>query len=169
MVGNMRNAIRTALGCEAGQSLVELCLAVPFLFLVMVGAAELSRIAYYSIVVENAAHSAALFAAQDTVAASDGTDITTVADREATSIGGSSVLQTPSVTHSCTCVTAGTNTSMASCTGATGGLTACPAPGTILQYVTVNTQATANTLFHYPGLAGNTFTVYGSATMAVAQ
>ena len=161
----MRNIINTALRCETGQSLVELALTVPLLFLLLVGGAELARMAYYGIAVENAAHSAALYAAQDTATASDITNITAVADSAAANIGGSNTLQITSVTNSCTCFdpVAGTNSAMASCSAA------CPAPDTIIQYVQVNTKATANPLFKYPGLEGNTFSVYGSSTMAVGQ
>lgn len=161
----MRKMIKTTLRCETGQSLVEVALTVPLLFLLLVGAAELARMAYYGIVVENAAHAVALYAAQDTATASDTTNITAVADSAAANIGGSDTLQVTSVTQACTCFdpVAGTNSAMASCSAA------CAAPDTIIQYVQVSTKATANPLFNYPGLVGNTFSVYGSSTMAVGQ
>lgn len=161
----MRNAIQSILQSDSGQSLVELCLTVPLLFLVLVGASELARFAYYSIAVENAAHAGALYASQNTATANDTPGITSIADNEAASIGGGSTLKVTSVNRNCTCFTplSGVNASMASC------FASCPSPARILQYVQVNTQGTAATLFNYPGLAGATFTVYGSATVAVRQ
>lgn len=161
----MKNAIRFVLSSSSGQSLVELALTVPLLFLLSIGTAELARIAYYSIVTENAAHAGALYASQNTVTASDTPGITATANSEAANIGGGSTLTVTSIGHVCTCFDpiSGVNSSMATC------YSACPSPDTILQYVQVNTDAVANTLFHYPGLAGNTFTVYGSATVPVGR
>lgn len=161
----MKNAIKNLLRCQAGQALVELALTVPLLFLLVIGAGEIARMAYYAIITENAAHAAALFAAQNAITASDTTDITTVADSEASSIGGSKAITVSPPNYSCTCFNpkAGTNSTMTTCSAS------CPSPDTVLESVQVNTQSKVATWFHYPGLAGSTFTVYGSATMSVGQ
>lgn len=161
----MRKAIRGILQSDSGQSLVELCLTVPLLLLILVGASEVARFAYYSIAVENAAHAGALYAGQNTTSANDTAGITSIANQEAASIGGGSTVTVTSVNRNCTCFSplTSTNAAMASC------FASCPSPSTLLQYVQVNTKGVAPTLFNYPGLAGATFTVYGSATAAVRQ
>jgi hypothetical protein len=63
--------------------------------------------------------------------------------------------------ESCVC------TSGASITCANAATT-CVSPGRVLQYVTVNTTASLNTLFQYPGLP-TTLTLAGKAQMRVEQ
>ena len=54
---------------EDGQSLVELALTVPILLLLLLGAAELARVAYAAIEVSNAAEAAVRYGAQNSTTA----------------------------------------------------------------------------------------------------
>jgi len=155
---------------EAGSSVVELALVVPMLSLVLVGAAELGRIAYASIEVANAARAAVAFAAQgpttamETSSIASGTNdgIALAARNEAPNITD---LNT-TATESCICETINTSTgaiTQNAITGACGGTTTtadaqCTADataagagytGNVVDYVTVTTAATVHTMFKY--------------------
>ena len=56
---------------EEGSALVELALSVPLLLIMLLGAVEFARVAYASIEVANAAHSAAMYAASSSGASTD--------------------------------------------------------------------------------------------------
>ena len=68
--GTEPNCLRSG---EEGSALVELALSVPMLLIMLLGAAEFARVAYASIEVANAAHSAAMYAASSSGSSTDGT------------------------------------------------------------------------------------------------
>ncbi len=145
-----------ALRGSAGQALVELAMVVPLLALIFVGAAEVGRIAYAAIEVNNAARAGVAYACQSHITASDVANITLAAQTEAPDVSGMTV----TVSNSCSC---------SSGTAITCATTAnCPSPYLILEAVQVNTTAKINTGFHFPGIP-NTITLNGQAIMNTEQ
>lgn len=147
----------TSLENDCGQALVELALMFPMFILLLVGAAEFGRLAYAAIEVSNAARAGAAYGAQTHLTASDLTGIKLAATQDAPNVTG--VIATAS--NSCACSTGGT----IPCIYA---LSLCPSPARIIEYVHVNTTATVDTMFNYPGFP-HTFTLTGQATMRVEQ
>ncbi|HET6218994.1 MAG TPA: TadE/TadG family type IV pilus assembly protein [Acidobacteriaceae bacterium] len=146
---------------EAGQSMLEVALCLPIFFILILGTAEIASIAWSAVQVQNAARAGAQFGAQSRAAASDTTDITTAAKRDAPALTTMTV--TPN--QSCQCI----NTS----TGATAGsgcatITECPSPYVIIEQIQVNTSAAVTPLFHLPGLPAS-YTLAGQAIMDVEK
>jgi Flp pilus assembly protein TadG len=141
-----------------GQAFVELALVLPIFLLLLLGTAEFGRLAYASIEVANAARAGVAYAAQNHITASDTARIQLAATQAAPNVTS---MGTPAVTLSCscsdgtaiTCANAGTN---------------CISPARIIEYVQVNTSASVNTAFHYPGIS-NRVTLQGQAIMRVEQ
>lgn len=160
---NTRHFKRGKKAGEKGSALVELALSMPLLALILLGAAELARIAYAAIEVSNAAHAGAMYAAS-TGAVSDTGGITNAADADAANLLGTNAVSVTSVTTSCTC--ANTAYTPSSCsdnstcqTGNTSMVTA----------VTVNTQSTYSPLIRIPGWTASTFTLTGTSTQVVSN
>lgn len=145
---------------DAGQALVELALVVPLLTLIFVGAAEVGRIAYASIEVNNAARAGVAYASQGHSQAADQPGITQAAISDAPDVPN---LNVAPPTYSCSCSTTG---SAISC-GPTA-LTACPSPATVIVTVQVNTSATINTGINFPGIPSS-ITLNGQAIMNTEQ
>ena len=156
-------------GEETGQAFVELALVLPIFVLMLVGAAELGRLAYAAIEVNNAARTGVAYAAQTHTTASDFLStggIVLAAKTEAlTDISGI----TATATLSCACETiAGVITTNASCSSVDTNTISCASPSRIVEFVTVNTTAPVNTVFHFPGIP-NSVTLRGRASMRVTQ
>lgn len=151
---------------EDAQSLVELALVVPLFILLLVGSAELARVAWAAVLTANAARAGAAYASQSAITATKGAVIQAYAAADSVNLTG---LTTASPTISCVC---SNGNAIQRCTttalGAATALTDCPAPATILNYVQVNTSSTVTPLMHYPGLP-RTFTVRGQSIMVVEQ
>lgn len=147
-------ARRSSRGGEAGNALVETALVFPLLITILVGAAELARVAYAAIEVANAARAGVQYGSQNGGAASDTTGIATAAASDAAN------LNTLTTTSSFTCVCS--DGSASTCTN-----TDC-STSHIEQILTVNTQATVNPVFHLPGLP-TTYTVKGQAIQKCVQ
>ena len=143
---------------DTGHALVELALTLPVLVLLLIGAAELGRLAYYSIEVSNAARAGVAYGAQNHVTASNFTGMQTAAQNDARNI----TLTTNTATNSCACSNAYTATSACSTTFS------CSGTNRIIEYVQVDTTATVSPMFHYPG-ASKTYTLTGQAVMRVEQ
>ncbi len=139
---------------EAGASLVETALVMPLLITILVGAAEMARVAYAAVEVANAARAGAQYGTQGGFAASDTTGIATAASSDAGN------LTTLTTTSSFTCVCS--DGSASTCAN-----TDC-ANSHIEQTLTVNTQATINPVFHIPGLP-TTYTLKGKAVQKCLQ
>jgi Flp pilus assembly protein TadG len=153
---------RIGLRAEGGQSLLELALVLPMLLLLLVGTIEIGRLAYYSIVVANAARAGAQYGAQNLITAADTPGITTAAGNDA-GIAGLAV----GVTHTCGCT--GT-------VGGVGGLTpACPAappctlPNHALVYIQVTTTYPFTPLFSYHPWHPAPISLSSTEKMRVAQ
>ena len=154
---NRTPALQHSLRDERGQALVELALVVPLLTLIFVGAAEVGRIAYAAIEVNNAARAGVAYATQTHVTASDTANVQLAATTEAPDVTGMTV----TVANSCSC-SDGT-----SITCSTAG-TACVSPAFIQETVQVNTTATIDTAFHFPGIPSS-LTLRGQAIMNTEQ
>ncbi|MDR5726194.1 MAG: TadE/TadG family type IV pilus assembly protein [Terriglobia bacterium] len=151
-------APRAGMRHDAGQALVELALVFPLFILLLLGAAEFGRLAYAAIEISNAARAGAAYGAQTNITASDFGNIELAATQDAPNVSG----VTATAMNFCTC------SSGAATPDCTTALTPCPSPARIQEYVQVNTTATVDPLFHYPGLP-STFTLTGQAIMRVEQ
>jgi len=145
---------RSLLGGERGQNLLEFALVVPIILLLLVGAIEIGRLAYLSILVNNAAHAGVQYGAQNLATASDNTGMQIAALDDGQNISG----LTAAASHYCTCA----DGSSSSCQP-----TDC-AGSHRLVYVQVNTTGQFHSLVAYPGLPSS-YTVSGEAVMRVAQ
>jgi Flp pilus assembly protein TadG len=74
---------RTTIRDEMGQAFVELAIVLPVAILLLVGAAEIGRLAFASIEVSNAARAGVAYGAQSHVTASDIAGIQTAATLQA--------------------------------------------------------------------------------------
>jgi Flp pilus assembly protein TadG len=144
---------------DAGQALVETALTMPLMILLLLGAAELARVAYAAIEVSNAAKAAAQFGAQNSSTSADITGMGIAAAGDAANLTNFS----SAVTSACSCVTAGTSAaaSCASTSCKTGG-------GYLVQTLTITTSTTFDPLIHLWGLP-NTFTLHGHAVQEVLR
>jgi Flp pilus assembly protein TadG len=155
--------------CEdKGQAFVELALILPVFILLLVGAAEVGRLAYAAIEVNNAARAGVAYAAQSHTTASD-TLSTGGIVLAATSEAPQVTSMTATATLSCSCESsAGVITANPSCSPTDTNTTKCPSPSRIVEFVQVNTTAPVNTVFHFPGIPSSV-TLQGNATMRVVQ
>src|SRR4051812_39604881 len=119
---------------ESGQALVETAFAVLLLTPVLIGGAELARVAYAAIEVANAARAGVQYGTQNGFAASDTTGIQTAAANDASNLTGF----TSTASYSCVCSDGTSSTCQA---------TDC-ANSHIEQTLTVNTQATIDPIIH---------------------
>jgi hypothetical protein len=144
---------------ETGSAFVELALTLPVFVLLLIGAAEFARFAYVGIEVSNAARAGVAYAAQSRVTASDNDPIIRTAIINAALRDGSDVTElTAAPNHFCRCSDGSSSTCLPTdCSGSR-----------IIEYVQVNTSATVNSLFNYPGLPGS-LTLHGQAIMRVGQ
>lgn len=143
-------------GSERGQALVETALVSPLLFLLLLGAAELARVAYAAIEVTNAARAAVQFAAQKPEIVWQKGGITNAAQADAYNINLSSGV-TASLTpgYACTDGTAVTYDS--------GGAPLCATGSHWVQTATVTTSVAFDPLIHLPFLP-DTIMLHGQAT-----
>jgi Flp pilus assembly protein TadG len=145
---------------DAGSTLVEMALLLPLLSLVLAGAADLGRVAYYAMEVSGAASAGAHYGAQSRITAADTAGMKAAAANDAPDVTSVTTLAT-TVTQSCACsngiatacATAGSN-----CTGTTR----------ILEYVQLNTSAVVSPMVRYPGFPA-AYTLRGQAIMRVEQ
>lgn len=141
-------------GSEAGQAVVEFALAMPLLTLLLIGGAELARVAYAAIEVSNAAKAAVQYGAQSRATAGDTQGMLAAAQKDAYNLTGLSL----SASTSCIC-SDGTASTCQSTDCATSHIEAI---------LTVTTHATFDPLIHLPGLP-KTFTLGGYAVQKVLE
>lgn len=164
---------------DRGSAFVELALVLPILTLVLIGAAELGRMAYFAIEVSEAARAGVAYGAQGSTPAVDFAGITAAAKKSAADVPSLSV----TATDPCVCetVTSSTGTVVTtplfdSCDGATAAaeqalcspIAAAGTRNIVVNYVQVSTSATVSTMFNYPGIPSS-FTLTGFAKMRVIQ
>ncbi len=157
-----------------GAALVELALTTPLFLLLIVGATELGRMAYFAIEVENAARAGASYGAVNMGKAFDPDNVKQAAINDAPDLP--SLVATPSA--ACVCETIDTATGTPSfnpktgtvdcgspvvtggaCTGASNTTTL-----NTIEYVTVSTSAQVKSIFQLPGLP-SVFTLNGYSQM----
>ena len=140
--------------CENGQSLLEFALVAPVIMLLLVGAVEIGRVFYMTILVNNAARAGAQYGAQNLATAADPTGMQNAALADGQNITGLSA----NASHFCSCADGSSSTCQPSdCSGTHR-----------LVYVKVNTTGVFQPLLHYPGFPSS-YTVNGQAVMRVAQ
>lgn len=139
---------------ESAQALVELALTMPVLCLLLLGAAEMARVAYAAIEVSNAARAGVQYGAQSAITASDTVGIQNAAINDAPDV----TLSTPSVAISCICSDGSASTCLR---------TDC-STSHIEEILSVKTQATFDPLIYPSGLSTK-FTLHGQATQKVLQ
>jgi Flp pilus assembly protein TadG len=152
-----RHRLARGMRGEQGGAFVEMALLLPVLTLLLVGAGEFGRLAYYAIEVASAAHAGAQYGAESHITAANTSAIQSAAASDAVNLTQVATLTT-TVTTSCVC------SSGAAITCAT----AATCTARIIEYVQVNTSAPVSTLFTYPGLP-TSYTLKGAATMRVEQ
>lgn len=168
-IGTLRN--------DRGSAFVELALVLPILTLVLIGAAELGRMAYFAIEVSDAARAGVAYGAQSPSTAPDTANIKIAAKAAAPDLPSALAVTS---NDPCVCETLVTSTGsvvttpipVTSCGGSSLPATLCPVSttaGTVninVNYVQVSTSATVSTMFNYPGIP-NSFTLTGFAKMRV--
>jgi len=152
----------------SGQSLLEVALLTPMLLALLLGAIELGRYAYISILVGNAARAGAAYGAQNLVLSADTSGIQTAADNDFQNNGQntSSLVVNPST--SCGCDSNGTVTPASSCSTAADRTAGTCTSGHWVVMVSVTASGTFKALFNYPGIP-KPLTVSNTATLRVAQ
>lgn len=150
---------------EEGTALVELALSLPMLSIILLGAVEFARVAYASIEVTNAAHSAAVYAASSQAALKDTPGISNAASSDSPNLVGTDAVTVVSpVSTSCTC----TNTSWAPSNCADNS-TCQKHNSQMVTAVTVVTQTTFKPLVSLPGWKKSSFTLQGKSTEVVSN
>lgn len=161
-----RKANTMRLRDETGQALVEAALTLPMLLVLILGAAELARVAYMSIEVSNAAEAGALYGSRNDGTAVDTTGIQTAAQNDALDVyhfTGTKVLATSSIACECEPATpTGTPTTVA-CSDNT---TCSSAKLSMETTLTVNTSVSITPTIHIPGIP-TTYTLYGQSIQKV--
>lgn len=139
---------------ESGSALVETAAVLPLLITILIGGAELARVAYAAIEVSNAARAGAQYGAQNGFTASDSTGIANAAAADAANLPGLAT------TSSYTCICSDGTSSTCQPTDCTNSK--------IEQTLTVNTQASFDPVVHLPGLPTK-YTLKGQAVQKCAQ
>lgn len=137
---------------ESGQALVEVAIVAPVFFLMLMGSAELARIAYMAIEVANAARAAAQYASQNAGTMSDNQNnnsssngLLTAAQTDGYNVNlASGLTATAAIGYTCSDGSSATTSSTA--------LPSCASGAVALPYVTVTSTAVFNPLIHIPGL-----------------
>jgi Flp pilus assembly protein TadG len=139
-----------------GQSMLELAMALPFLLILFLVAADFGRVFYLGIEVGNAARAGAQYASQSVATAVDTPGIKNAAALDAANLSNLSVSSS-----NCTCVSP-----------IPSGQTACASSyctnSPNANYVEVDAFATFKTLVKYPGVPSSV-TVPGRAIVQVQQ
>jgi Flp pilus assembly protein TadG len=151
---------------ETGQALVEAALTLPTLLVLILGAAELTRVIYMSIEVSNAAEAGALYGSQNTGTAVDMTGIQNAAQNDALDVyhfTGTKVAATSSVACECEPATPSGTPTTVLCSDNT---TCSSANLSMETTLTVNTSASITPIIHIPGIPTK-YTLYGQSVQKV--
>ncbi len=167
--------MRLSLRDNRGAALVELALVTPIFILLMMGSAEVGRVAYYAIEVENAARAGASFGSVNVGNASLTASIQQAALNDAPDVSNLIVVSQGSA---CVCETIDTSTKSPSF-NPTSGTTSCASSTinscnvessssvqSVIQYVTVSTSANIDPLIHVPGLP-STYNLTGYSALRI--
>lgn len=162
---------------SCGAALVELAVTTPLFFLLIVGSMELGRIAYFAVVVQNAARAGASYGSVNISNANQISNVQQAAKNDAPDVSDLIVVSPGQV---CVCETIDPSTGNPSfnpsndtiaCTDST--ITNCTADSAtsiqkVVQYVTVHTSANIDPLIYLPGLP-KSYTLYGYSALRILQ
>lgn len=165
--------LHKALRKETGTALIETALTVPLLFLMLLGAAEFAQVAFAGIEVSNAARAAADYGGSSHGAASDWAltgstysgGVVAAATNDAANLSGVSVT---GITLSCSCSPSSSVSSPTQPSSCTDNTTCSSQKVSMVETITVNTQATYSPMIHYPG-GPLSITLYGQASQTVSN
>ncbi|HEV2133524.1 MAG TPA: TadE/TadG family type IV pilus assembly protein [Terracidiphilus sp.] len=160
-----------------GAALVELALTTPLFLLLTMGSLEIGRLAYFAIEVANAARAGASYGAVNISNAGSTSNVQQAAKNDAPDVSDLIVV---SQGNACVCETMNTSTGSpsfspssgtTSCTSST--ITSCTAESStsvqsVIEYVTVSTQANVDPMIHVPGLP-TAYTLNGYSAMRILQ
>src|SRR5258708_3160595 len=152
----------------SGQSLLEVALLTPMLLALLLGAIELGRYGYISILVGNAARAGAAYGAQNLGLSVDIPGIQTAANNDFQNNGQNISKLSVNASTVCGCDNNGTVTLSSSGTTATDSTAHTCNSGDWVVMVSVTASGTFNPLFNYPGIP-KLPTVSNTATLLVAQ
>jgi Flp pilus assembly protein TadG len=162
---------RGFLRSQSGQSLVEVALLTPLLLAMVLGAIEIGRYAYISILVGNAAHAGALYGSQS-LANSVSPNITLAAQNDFQNNGQKTGNLNVTYNDSCGCDNGGTLTYLGQLTSACLAIdatTACPGSNNHwVVMVSVTASGTFQSLFNYPWIPSS-ITVTRTSSLRVNQ
>lgn len=151
---------------QAGVALVEFAIALPLLMLLLVGTIEIGRLAYYNILVENAAHAGALYGSQNLKTAYDTSGMATAAKNDGQNVPQLSV--SPAPTYFCQCYNSSTGSSTSLSCSLNGST--CSSGTHRIMYVQVTATGKVNTLFNYRALGvPNPWVITRTATIRVSN
>lgn len=158
---------------ERGQALIELAVSLPLLLLLLLGAAELSSLAYFAIEVSDAAKAAAQYGSLDAAHAEDSAGLTKAAQKNAPYAYANCTNFTATAQNSgtaanplpCTCITNGTPSPATPTYAACSAV--CTSPSYSVQEVVVTTSATCSPFVHAPGFTLGSVTLSGHAVQEV--
>jgi Flp pilus assembly protein TadG len=126
---------------------MEFALMLPFMLLLLLGVVEIGRAVFISIAVANGATAGVEYGAQSPTTAADNAGMQTAAQNDANVSG-----MTASATQGCRCDSgSGTSCSVPLPPSSSCATISCGS-GQIVECVEVTTNATFNSLLHYPGL-----------------
>lgn len=141
---------------ESGQALVEAALTLPMLTLMLLGTAELGRVAFAAIELSNAARAGVQYGAQTPVTAADTNGIQTAAEQDANEVynAGNATNFQATVNRSCVC---STGSATVSCS-----LSSCPT-SQLEEVLTVQTSVSFDPMIHVPVILNHQYTLHGQA------
>ena len=152
MLRLLKNRIGTRKGVvedDSGQSLIELAVAAPLLFLMLLGMVEFGRMTYAAIEVSNAARAAAQYGAANGGALSDSSGMLNAAQTDALNMPSSPSMAWVSGYPTSNCYCANAKSTSVSCTS----ISATTCVGSHLEgTLTVKMQVSYSPLIHWPGL-----------------
>lgn len=154
-MSNAKERVQKGFGLYGnGQSLVELAMAIPVLLLLLLAAADVGRVFYLSIAVNNAARAGAQYGSQSVITAADSNGMVQAANTDGSNVANLTVTATQ-----CTCESS-------------SSVPACPASyctnDAQATFVQIQTQAPFHTILNYPGIPSSV-TLSGNAIMQVEQ
>jgi Flp pilus assembly protein TadG len=159
----------------SGQSLLEVALLTPMLLALLLGAIELGRYAYISILVGNSARAGAAYGAQNLVLSVDTTGIKTAAKNDFQNNGQNTSSLVVNSSTSCGCDNGGSLPTVTSLCSTQSNpsigdtIVSCSkAGGHWVVMVSVTASGNFKPIFNYPGIP-NSLMVSNTATLRVAQ
>lgn len=152
---------------QYGQSLAEVALMTPLLLGMLLGAIELGRYAYISILVSNAARAGAAYATERLTNAGNVAGIVQAAKNDYQNNGQNASLLSVTTSDTCGCDNGSYPIATATCYPGSGAPPTCSTGSHWVVMVTVTASGTYNALFNYPWIK-NPITLTKQSTMRAA-